>query len=352
MVDWDVGVINKSAQDRSNWFSNDMEHVMMHKRNSLVSIIIPVYNVAPYLREALDSVIHQTYRHLEIIVVDDGSTDGSGAICDEYSLDSRVQVIHQDNQGPSHARNVGLDLATGEFIAFLDSDDAYHPDFIWVMLNAIENVDVVECQFTKHHLSLNSHGQAVLTAKEGYYNRAQTLRNLIDRKLSTAVWNKLYRRTLWNEIKFREGHFYEDIDVLFQICDQINQLYYLEQSLVCYRVRPGSTTHTVSHKHAKDLKLSYDNIIVYVESHIPDVFDETHLYKIRQSQMNGAIKYYSQGCMNIEEVKTVCGNMDLKRVSFRTRIAYQMICYCPWLLKAVYPIYYQLKMSANRVFRR
>ena len=89
----------------------------------LIIIIIPVYNVVSYLREALDSAIHQTYENLEIIIIDDGSTDGSGEICDEYSDDCRVIIIHQMHQGVSAARNTGLDLARGEYIAFLDPDD-------------------------------------------------------------------------------------------------------------------------------------------------------------------------------------------------------------------------------------
>ncbi len=93
----------------------------------LVSVIVPVYNVLPYLQEALDSLIGQTYRELEIILIDDGSTDGSGDVCDEYAeRDQRINVIHQENKGLSAARNVGLDEANGDYIAFLDPDDAFH----------------------------------------------------------------------------------------------------------------------------------------------------------------------------------------------------------------------------------
>ena len=98
----------------------------------LVSVIVPVYNVAPYLEQCLDSIVNQSYRNLEIILVDDGSTDKSGAICDRYAeQDSRIQVVHKENGGQSSARNVALDMMTGEWVLFVDSDD-------WIELNTLE----------------------------------------------------------------------------------------------------------------------------------------------------------------------------------------------------------------------
>jgi glycosyltransferase involved in cell wall biosynthesis len=95
---------------------------------NLVSVIIPVYNVAPFLRESLDSVINQTYTDLEIIIIDDGSTDSSGLICNEYTMDCRVKVVHQSNGGLSVARNIGLDIFRGDYVTFLDPDDVFMPD--------------------------------------------------------------------------------------------------------------------------------------------------------------------------------------------------------------------------------
>ena len=115
----------------------------------MVSVIIPVYNVLPYLKESLDSVTNQTYKNLEIIIVDGGSTDGSASVCDSYKTDSRVKVIHQENKGLSGARNAGLELATGEYIAFLDSDDAFLLNMIQTMVEGIERskADIAVCGF-------------------------------------------------------------------------------------------------------------------------------------------------------------------------------------------------------------
>jgi glycosyltransferase involved in cell wall biosynthesis len=113
----------------------------------MISVIVPVYNVKPYLRKCLDSIINQTYRDLEILIIDDGSTDGSGDICDEYRKDDRIKVFHTENRGLSAARNLGLDNTTGNWIGFIDSDDWIEPDMYEVLLRKAEETraDIIEC---------------------------------------------------------------------------------------------------------------------------------------------------------------------------------------------------------------
>ena len=116
----------------------------------LVSVIIPVYNVKHYIRECIDSVIHQTYSNLDIILIDDGSVDGSDSMCDYYKLkDKRIRVIHQENHGLSAARNAGLDVMLGDFVSFLDSDDSFFPDMIQKMVSGIvkTNSDIIACGY-------------------------------------------------------------------------------------------------------------------------------------------------------------------------------------------------------------
>ena len=174
----------------------------------LISIIIPVYNVRLFLAEALESVINQTYKNLEIIVVDDGSTDGSGEICDNYAIrDDRITVIHQNNRGLSAARNKGLDIMVGKAVAFLDSDDAYHPEYVSKMIAAMirEEADLVICKCTVHQASgkmaLNNHERTIPSIDPGIYDRVNGLNFLAEGAINHTVWNKLYRRTLWEDIR-------------------------------------------------------------------------------------------------------------------------------------------------------
>ena len=305
-----------------------------------VSVIIPVYNVAPYIKEALDSVVNQTYRNLQVLIVDDGSTDGSGEICDEYSSDSRFTVIHQPNRGPSAARNVGLDAATGDYIAFLDPDDAYHPSFVQTLLDTIlrEGCDVVECSIMNYHLTLTSRGWVTPAIPEGSYDRIKALRGLLDVKFSTSVWNKLYRAELWKGIRFPEGHFYEDTEVVYNVFDRINKLFYLETPLCLRRFRPGSTTQTFTRKMAEDNMRSREHIIRFVEEH-SDVFDETYINKARETRMYGVLRYYAKGVATVQELRESARSIVPKKCGSRGRAIYGLIHCCPWMLKVLYPLY-------------
>ena len=181
----------------------------MAEKDMLVSIVIPVYNVRPYLTQALDSVLHQSYKSLEIIIIDDGSTDGSSEICDAYAAkDARVLVVHQTNKGLSAARNAGLDLITADVVAFLDPDDALHESFVEELLSAMirEKADLAICRYTSHRTDglLNAEGnrKTMPSIASGTYDRIETLRALADNRINVHVWNKLYRGELWKEIRF------------------------------------------------------------------------------------------------------------------------------------------------------
>ena len=220
-------------------------------RTPLISVIIPVYNVEKYLHRCLDSVIAQTYQNLEIICVDDGSIDDSGKICDQYAVrDARIKVIHQENQGPSAARNRGLDAAEGEYIAFVDSDDYILEDMYKKMLDKLlnYNVDLCVCQWQYEF----SDGRQVVKKKNidpTIYGRKTSLefarflyRGNYENGVVVAAWNKLYRRALLDTIHF-EGRIHEDDAFNGRIMAKNISVYVMEEQFYVYAQNGDSLTN-------------------------------------------------------------------------------------------------------------
>jgi glycosyltransferase involved in cell wall biosynthesis len=183
----------------------------------LISVIVPVYNTQDYLNRCVDSIINQTYRDLEIILIDDGSTDNSPKICDNYSdLDNRIKVIHKENEGPSSARNMGVEVAKGDYIAFVDSDDWVESDIyqFCVDISKKTNSDVVDfkpmlvTELNESKRFSDTRNYKVITGKEilrDYLRQAQVERSPF------SVCRKLYKRHLFDDINFPTGKRYEDI---------------------------------------------------------------------------------------------------------------------------------------------
>lgn len=180
----------------------------------MISIIVPVYNAEKYLRNCIDSIINQTYKNLEVILVDDGSTDSSPQILDEYKKkDDRIMVIHQKNLGQSIARNYGLKMATGEYVGFVDSDDTIEPDMFLRLRQAIDGVDLALCQYNtvypnKTITSAKSEEVKTLTKTE--------LWEEVFGHLNNAVWNKLFRKDLLQGVCFDEN-FVHGEDLIFNV---------------------------------------------------------------------------------------------------------------------------------------
>lgn len=328
----------------------------------LISIIIPVYNVAPYLREALDSVVNQTYRNLEIIVVDDGSTDGSEEICDEYAArDSRVIATHKKNGGPGSARNAGIDRSTGEYITFLDSDDAYDLSFIRTMFDVScqENADIVECIFCCFHngdkMSMSVEPNAIHSSfpilKPGRYSRKDALIALVDRNLGIVVWNKLYKMELWKNCRFPvDRDVTEDIVASLDVADKCNTLYLTDHILYYHRERPGSLTTITTEKIIHDKIVSLRYVEKYVETHIPEIFSEEHLIRCKQRLLRFLIRNYTYAetprlLKEMKDQVTITSNqIGVADCSIKMRVGCCMMRFCPWLIKILYPIYHQIRL--------
>lgn len=214
-----------------------------------ISIIVPVYNVEAYLPECLSCLRTQTYRNLEIILVDDASDDGSGQLCDSYAAeDSRVKVIHQQHAGLSVARNRGIAAATGEYLCFVDSDDVVAPDYAEYLFSLLQNADadLSMARYTEFTdiapvLQVGTDSVAVHT-----YTGRQAIRLLLgkDHIVSTVVWGKLYRRSLFNGVTFPEGQKHEDEAVSYRLYWNASRVVFSDRPLYGYRQRAGSIMAT------------------------------------------------------------------------------------------------------------
>lgn len=220
---------------------------MNHLQNAKVSVIVPVYNVEPYLRKCLDSILAQTYQNLEIILVDDGSTDKSGTICDEYAgRDDRIHVIHKENGGVSSARNAGLTAADGEYIGWVDADDWIEPDMYAYLLSCIlrYGADIAICSRKEEYRK-----RSVFRGwdEERMLNKEEALGLLLENDvLQNFLWDKLWRRDLYRGIVFPEGRTFEDIAVMHRLFERAEGVICLPEAKYHYFQREGSIVNSVS----------------------------------------------------------------------------------------------------------
>ena len=225
----------------------------------LISVIIPVYNVEDYLRKCVDSVLAQTYENLEIILVDDGSPDNCGAICDEYKeKDDRIVVIHKPNGGLSDARNAGLDIANGDYIGFVDSDDFIEKDmFEYLYSILIDNkADISSCEV------YNFFTDGKYDIKESSYfsieGRMDSIKCVLESKVSMHVVTKLCKRSIFDGLRFKVGKNYEDAFIMIDLLDRIDRAVFTDVQKYYYRRREGSISKTISLEHLCDIVEAHD----------------------------------------------------------------------------------------------
>lgn len=221
----------------------------------LVSVIVPVYNVQAYVRQCLQSVADQTYTNCQVLVVDDGSTDESGAICDEFaSRYSHFTVFHTANGGLSAARNYGIDRATGSYLLFVDSDDWIEPNTVETLVRAVlqTNADVVTCRRCLEYvdqIKIQPHGVETMTVLQG----ADILHAYIcEDAISNSAWGKLYNAQLFTSLRYPVGVVYEDLRTTWRVLDKAKRATLLPDLLFHYRIRRTSIVNTYSVSNLKD----------------------------------------------------------------------------------------------------
>jgi glycosyltransferase involved in cell wall biosynthesis len=264
-----------------------------------VSVIVPIYNVEKYLRQCIGSIVGQSHERLQIVLVDDGSTDGSGDICDEFAgLDSRVEVIHGKNAGVAAARNTGLDAARGDYIAFVDSDDYVHPDMVTALLEAVErdgssfSMCGLEYEFEDgYNPSFMVMASLDLT---GLHPAKEVFRAYCGHEpfATAVVWLKLYRRHIFDGLRFRTGCLFEDTFILPELYSRAETITILPQKYYHYRQRANSIIHggivssslyrdlfdSCRHKILAPKKLGYDDFSCRIDARLLEGVVETWDY--------------------------------------------------------------------------
>ena len=218
----------------------------------LISVIVPVYNVEKYLSQCLESIINQTYTNLEIILVDDGSTDSSGVICEDYAKrDSRIKLYHKENGGLSDARNYGIERASGQYFTFIDSDDYITEYYVAYLLELAHRNEA--------QIAIGSHRVCYESGKNSYKGLDQELEItispketlehiLLDDGIDLSAWAKLYSAELFNEIRFPKGLAFEDTATTYKLIFLSNNIAYGGKAIYNYRIRSNSITTSGSFK--------------------------------------------------------------------------------------------------------
>lgn len=247
--------------------------------DTMVSVIIPVYNVEQYLSQCVESILAQTYQNLEIILVDDGSTDGSGKLCNEFAQrDSRIIVIHKPNGGLSDARNVGTEACNGEFVFYLDSDDYLEQDAISALVS-IQEESQAEVVIGNYFYTYTDHEVIARpdTCTIQKYAQKEAISLLMQGKLQTFAWGKLIRADIAKRHLFPEGKLFEDhfwTHLVFQDCETV---VYSSQSMVHYRQRDNSISYTFNLKRL-DIIEGWRERIVFLQQAYPDMV-EAYLHR-------------------------------------------------------------------------
>ena len=310
----------------------------------LISVIVPVYKVEKYLKKCIESIISQTYTNIEIILVDDGSPDNCGLICDEFAKkDSRVVVIHQQNSGPSAARNAGTDVATGDYISFVDSDDSLDSNYFDCMIRLADKGDFVSCVVVDEDES----GMIVdkKRTNDRCYSTIEALSEMCyERKLGTSACGKLLRKEIVKENRFPVGKLYEDLFTVYKwyICSKT----VVSTSGTAYHyVRHfGSISNNYWNNKTIDLMDAADNLLLFIESEFPMCYPDA-VYRYFFSANEFLVKAYrSDDYKKVfskyqKKLKKLWKDLDKRKISIKDYIKFKLMTVSPKLHKLLYVFY-------------
>lgn len=283
------------------------------KKEPLISVIVPIYNVEDYLKECIESIVNQTYKDLEIILVDDGSVDDSSKICDSYAnIDSRIIVVHKENEGVSVARNVGISIANGEYIQFIDSDDYVESDMIKVLYNLIidNNSDIAICN---HYVSIDDQNICEYDDSITIFDKMGAIKELM---LGVRIWNyvfdKLFKKELFEEVEFSNNKRFEDTMIMPRLFDKANKSVFYNHPKYYYRQRKDSYIAS----HSESLCVEYVDAIEDVIDFVKERFCDLDIY-LSYLIVHATINTYN--CMGLFDMPLLKENEKIMDIYSRTK---------------------------------
>lgn len=239
----------------------------------LISVIVPVYKVEKYLNKCIESIVNQTYKNLEIILVDDGSPDECGKICDNYAQkDMRIKVIHKENGGLSDARNAGINISNGKYISFIDSDDYIDLEYLELLYKTIKK-DKSDMAISSHKV-IYENGTILekATKEESILEPKEVLKRILyDDGIDLSAWAKLYKIELFEEIRYPKGRLFEDAATTYKLVDKCKKISIISKSTYNYIIRGNSITNVNFSEKKMDLIISTEEMCNYIKKKYPDL---------------------------------------------------------------------------------
>ncbi|MGL5933460.1 MAG: glycosyltransferase family 2 protein [Cetobacterium sp.] len=320
--------------------------------NPKISIIVPVYKVEKYLAKCIDSILAQTFKNFEVILVNDGSPDRCGEICDEYAKkDNRIKVIHKENGGQASARNIGLDIAKGSYIGFLDSDDWIEPTMYEVLyelsINNNSEISIVGTRLISSKKDIQVDDFELVKI----FTRERAMKEVLSGKyFNEVVWGKLFKKELFNDLKFKEKIKYEDTDFLYKVIDKANSLSYSSSKLYNYLIREGSTMDLAFKEISIDHIYIYDEMYKFYLDNYPKLKDivllrllDNSLISLNKLILNNVDRKYDYKVFEIRKILNKYTFEILRIKKYNKNIKILLI-----LLKLNINLYIKIIKSRNR----
>ncbi len=321
-------------------------------RGILFSFVIPVYNVDEYIDACMESILQQTYPNIEVIAIDDGSTDRSSKILDEFSLrDQRVKVVHKANGGVSSARNDGILLCTGDFVIFVDADDMISDrlcEQVLAVLVAEPDIDIVQFNVGLFYRDEDLSKEVGIALKVEIFNRLQAFQSMIRyEKIRHEVWGKALRREIVQQVTFTVGRaMSEDICYTFRCIDKICKCAYTDSVLYFYRARANSATHTYNKKHFQDRLCTCDETYHLITEAYPE------LAPAISRRYSWDLMMLFNECQKHSECKDICDAIATRMKTVapakiekpKTAVLHWLFLHCRW----IYTLLFSLKSIRKR----